>query len=389
MSHAPRPDLLQVNKILSLYLSRAFLQASGISFVTDFPSHHTSVSFHSAMTTPPKKIIVVVGATGNQGSSVARTFLSLPNWHVRCLTRNPSSAAAQTLSELGAELVQGDLSDLASITRAFASANTIFANTDFWATYLDPSTPAKAAATNKTSSELAFDLEVSHGKNIAKAAAGVQTLERFIYSALGPVKKHSRGKYPHSYHWDSKATIVEYIEKEQPELARKMSVIYLGAYVTNPLLHPKWDERAGKYMFVLPVSRECRFPVIDARESTGAFVRALVEDEDAGKRLLAYDSYLSVEEVVEMWSRVVGKEVGFVEVSIEVMHEQFGIPIEVLDGPAFISEFGYMGGVEGAIEPGHLKTDVRTTPFEDWLRSRDWKKVLDRGNVEMKSVEGK
>jgi len=78
-----------------------------------------------------------------------------------------------------------------------------------------------------------------------------------------------------------------------------------------------------------------------------------------------------------------------VEVSIEVMHEQFGIPIEVLDGPAFISEFGYMGGVEGAIEPGQLKTDVRTTSFEDWLRSRDWKKVLDRGNVEMKSVEGK
>jgi hypothetical protein len=98
---------------------------------------------------------------------------------------------------------------------------------------------------------------------------------------------------------------------------------------------------------------------------------------------------LSVGEVVEMWSRVVGKEAGFLEVSTEVMHGQFGIPIEVLDGPAFISEFGYMGGVEGVIEPGQLKTDVRTTLFEDWLRSRDWRKVLDRGNVEMKSVEGK
>lgn len=114
-----------------------------------------------------------------------------------------------------------------------------------------------------------------------------------------------------------------------------------------------------------------------------------MEDEDAGKRLLAYDSYLSVGELVEMWSRVVGKEAVFVEVSIEVMHGQFEIPIEVLDWPAFISEFGYMGGVEGAIEPGQLKTDLRTTPFEDWLRSRDWKKVLDRGNVGMKNVEGK
>ena len=167
--------------------------------MTDFPSsHHTSVSFHSATTTSPKKIIVIPGATGNQGSSVARTFLSLPNWHVRCLTRNPSSAAAQTLSGLGAELVQGDLSDLASIIRAFASANTIFAHTDFWATYLDPSTPAKSTAANKTSSELAFDLEISHGTNIAKAAAGVQTLERFIYSTLGPMKKHSTSIHTHT-----------------------------------------------------------------------------------------------------------------------------------------------------------------------------------------------
>jgi uncharacterized protein YbjT (DUF2867 family) len=110
------------------------------------------------MTSSHKKIVVVVGATGNQGSSVAWTFLSLSTWHVRCLTRNPSSSAAQTLSGVGAEVVQGDLSDPPSLTRAFDSANAIFANTDFWATYREPSTPAKSAAAGKTSSELAFDL---------------------------------------------------------------------------------------------------------------------------------------------------------------------------------------------------------------------------------------
>ena len=92
----------------------------------------------------------------------------------------------------------------------------------------------------------------------------------------------------------------------------------------------------GSTCLRLPVSRECRFPIVDATESTGAFVRALVENEDAGKRLLAYDSYLSVREVVEMWSRAMGKETGLVEVPTEVMHKQFGIPIEVLDGPAYI-----------------------------------------------------
>jgi len=84
------------------------------------------------------------------------------------------------------------------LTRAFESANAIFANTDFWATYLDPHAASQAAAKGKTSSENAFDLEVSHGMNIAKAAARLTTLERFVYSALGPMKKHSKGKYPHS-----------------------------------------------------------------------------------------------------------------------------------------------------------------------------------------------
>lgn len=45
-----------------------------------------------------KNIIAIVGATGKQGGSVARTFLSedlFPNWTVRCLTRDPSSEAAR------------------------------------------------------------------------------------------------------------------------------------------------------------------------------------------------------------------------------------------------------------------------------------------------------
>ena len=87
------------------------------------------------MTPSEKQIIVVVGATGKQGSSVAHTFLESPNWHVRCLTRNPSSQASQSLLSLGAEIVQADLSDISSLYPAFANAHTIFANTDFWGTY--------------------------------------------------------------------------------------------------------------------------------------------------------------------------------------------------------------------------------------------------------------
>jgi uncharacterized protein YbjT (DUF2867 family) len=57
-----------------------------------------------------KKIIVIIGATGNQASSVADELLKLANWDVRCLTRNPTSSAPLALFALGAEAVQAELS---------------------------------------------------------------------------------------------------------------------------------------------------------------------------------------------------------------------------------------------------------------------------------------
>jgi hypothetical protein len=68
-------------------------------------------------------------------------------------------------------------------------------------------------------------------------------------------------------------------------------------------------------------------------------------------------------------------------VSAEIMHQQFGIPKEVLDSPGFINEFGYMGGVDGFIEPFQLKKQVQTKSFENWMLERDWKEVLESINA--------
>ncbi len=326
------------------------------------------------------KIIVVVGATGNQGSSVAKTFLNLPNWHVRCLTRNPSSDAAQALTVLGAEVVKGDLSDITSLSRAFENANAIFLNTDFWETYRGTESQRKG------DSEASFAQEVSHGKNAAIAAAGVKSLERFVYSALGPMKRTSKGKYPHSYHWESKAAIVDYIEEEQPELAKKASFIYLGAYTTNAFLVPQLDPGSGKYTFVLPMKRNSRMPIIDPSSSTGPFVRALIENEEPGKKLLAYDSYLTIGEVVNVWSKASGKDAVLQEVTIDYMNKKLGVPIEVLDGVGYVEEFGYMAGLE-SIEPDQLTIKVETKSFEEWLKGRNWEEILGDAKAEFESIK--
>ena len=332
----------------------------------------------------------MIGATGNQGSSVAHTFLGLSTWHVRCVTRNPSSSASQALLAKGAEIVQGDMSDQSTLVRAFENANSIFLNTDFWATYLETnkSTDSETGA-SVTSGQAAYDQEVSHGINTAIVAAGIESLERLIYSALGPMKKHSRGRFSHSYHWESKASIVEYIKNEQPELAKKTSFIYPGAFTTNPMMTPRLDPTSGKYTFVLPASAKMRMPIIDPRMSTGPFVRALVETEDAGTTLLAYDSYLTMEELVQVWSRVIGQEVNFVSMTTQAMHELIGLPLEALEAPGFIEEFGYMGGVENAIEPHQLKSKVQTPSFEEWLTKSDWKAMLTAAQVELEDyMEG-
>jgi NAD(P)-dependent dehydrogenase (short-subunit alcohol dehydrogenase family) len=325
------------------------------------------------MTTDFKKIIAVVGATGNQGSSVARTFLSLPNWSVRCLTRDPTSEKAIELSSLGAEVVKADLEDKESLRQAFNGVHAIFLNTDFW----HPYRKALAAGVDSlSSSKQGYDMEVSHGKNAADVAATIPTLERFVYSALGPMKAASGGKYSLSYHWETKAYIADYIQA-QPQLKNKASFIYIGAYITNAFLYPKFQPESGEFVSVISAKKETMMPIINTAESTGPFVRALVEDEESGTKLLAYDDYLSLQEITDIWSRALGQQAKLISMTMEEMNEKMGIPLEILHGPAFIGEYSYCAGLENVIEPGQLKKRVQHQSFEAWLKEQDVADLLD------------
>src|SRR6476620_3640479 len=74
---------------------------------------------------PEKKIIAVVGATGQQGNGLIRAILNdtKREFTARALTRDPNSDKARALRELGAEVVQVDLQDESSVTRAFKGAH--------------------------------------------------------------------------------------------------------------------------------------------------------------------------------------------------------------------------------------------------------------------------
>ncbi|WP_035748698.1 NmrA family NAD(P)-binding protein [Glycomyces sp. NRRL B-16210] len=71
------------------------------------------------------KTVLVTGATGRQGGAVAARLLA-DGWKVRALTRDASAAKARALAEAGAEVVTGDLDDRASLDRAAEGAWGVF-----------------------------------------------------------------------------------------------------------------------------------------------------------------------------------------------------------------------------------------------------------------------
>ncbi|RBQ85156.1 hypothetical protein VDGD_00713 [Verticillium dahliae] len=179
-----------------------------------------------ATTDGTSRLIAVVGATGNQGGSVARRFLAA-HFRVRAITRNPSSPAALALAKEGAEVVAADLDDAVALAAALQGANLIFSVTNYWEPFFRPDCRAAADKQGITCRRFAYDVEVRQGKNIADAAAKtVDTLVEngFLVSTLSHAGRCSQGKYKDLYHFDSKADVFPaYVDEKYPALAAKMS----------------------------------------------------------------------------------------------------------------------------------------------------------------------
>ena len=120
----------------------------------------------------PKRILIT-GVTGQQGGSVAAA-LAGSDFQLQGMTRKPDSPAAQALKAKGVTIVQGDLDDAASLTKALAGAWGVFAVQNTW--------------------EAGVEKEEEQGKRIATLAreAGVR---HFVYSSVGSA--HRATGIPH------------------------------------------------------------------------------------------------------------------------------------------------------------------------------------------------
>ena len=107
-----------------------------------------------------KKLISVFGATGAQGGGLVRAILHDPagEFAVRAITRHANSAKAQELARLGAEVVEADLDDPASVRRAMQGAYGAYCVTFFWEHF----SPEKELAEARTLAEAAKAEGVQH-----------------------------------------------------------------------------------------------------------------------------------------------------------------------------------------------------------------------------------
>lgn len=102
-----------------------------------------------------KKVLVVFGATGNQGGSVIKSILGDPKtanrFKIRGITRDTSSSKAKALEAKGVETAAADINSREQIAAVLQGAYAVFAVTNYW-------------------EKMDAQLEFQQGKNIADAA---------------------------------------------------------------------------------------------------------------------------------------------------------------------------------------------------------------------------
>lgn len=253
--------------------------------------------------------------------------------------------------------MKGDLDDAASLRAAFEGANAIFANTDFFSHMFDGTHGPDTAL------QYAFDREVEQGTNVACAASNssvLGTLEHFVYSSLSDASRCSGGKYTTIYHFDSKARTMDLIKSQFPELAKRMSALQMGHYVTNwqavSAMAPQ-RQADGIYLTKRPFSGDMQMPFVVPDRDTGAFVKALL-DVSPGKTLVGVSEMMTFPAWMEIWGRVLDVQAAYQEVTPGEFYKDFPEPLgqELMDTNEYMIEFGYTGGDTEIIYPKEVKS---------------------------------
>lgn len=229
------------------------------------------------------KIVLVLGATGQQGGSVAKA-LRAGGWHVRALVRDPDAEKARGLARAGIEIVQGDLGDAASIRASMEGAYGVFS--------VQPSSGQGAAY------GVSDEDEVRYGTGVAIAAADAG-IRHFIYSsanAAGPTKSGIG-------HFDTKSLI----EDQVRSLDMASTIIRPSAFM-EILLMPGLGLNRGEVNFFMRPDQGMQFIAV---EDIGRIVARVLADRQAfgGRTIEIAGDTVTGNALAEKFSRTAGRPI--------------------------------------------------------------------------------
>lgn len=241
-----------------------------------------------------KPLIVVSGATGAQGGSVANSLLATGNYRVRALTRNPDSDKAKALASKGAEIFKCNLSIREDVKNALSGADIAWIVTNFW----DPSIYGKDVNEEERQGKMISDIAKEEGVNW------------LIYSSIVDSTVESGGKYPDVIQFTGKNHVEQYIRTSG---IPNMTFVYLGFYNqnigANTILIPNENEEVEFAISYLEENDQ--LPMIDVDSDTGPIVAKIIEegpDKWNGKRVPVAAEFLTMKQIVDILTKVTGKK---------------------------------------------------------------------------------
>ena len=267
------------------------------------------------MSSNSRKLIAVIGATGQQGGAVVRALQAQGQFKVRALTRNPGKHRG-----LADEVVEADLDRPDTLEPAFKGAHGVFLVTNFWEQGTDELKQATAA--------------VRAARN-----AGVK---HFVWSTLPDVEAISGGKL-HVPHFTGKARIDRIVE--EAGFANHTFVIAPFFYQNLVGVLAPQKQADGSLGWALPLNPSVRgIHMADIRELGDIVAGAFAHPDQAGngEYLPLVGDLMSFNDVIDALNRQ-GHKLSFKQVPKDVFATAFPGAAEIAETFSYFQAHTYLG----------------------------------------------
>lgn len=234
--------------------------------------------------------ILVFGATGQQGGSVAAELLKA-GWSVRALVRDVASPQSLALQAAGVELFLGTFDDLDAMATAMKGAYGVFS--------IQPSSPG---------GQITDEDEVRYGTNVANVAVA-QGVTHLVYSSGSAAGDTPTGVA----HYDTKASI----EKHIRTLPITHTIVRPATFM-ELLVMPGFGLDQGQYHFF---SQPDQVVQVLAVEDIGKIVAAIFADltRFGGQRFEIASDAITGRQIEALFTEVAGRPIPYARFSDDVL----------------------------------------------------------------------